>query len=500
MKRIVVWLLLLMLCLSACVSEKTETTAPLMTESQQNTVPVTRETESAAAPTDQEISFVPIHPVVRDYLASLSCTDSHVTVFRAAELKEIKAALPEGKFSVLTQGTQQTLRANYRLEKKTGPVQNGDLVILEAGLKDLSVEENGDSYLIAADGNSVFGEIQSQLIGKELGDTGSFILPAEITDWLLAAYDGKEIVYRIKDLYAVTDVSETTKEMMSQNGFRNAAELFRYLIDKNLSTEKTESKSRAGLGFLEAAIRCCDYSVSEEDRAAISRNMKESYAAEAASLQMSLEHYWKLIRPNILYFELDEDMEKAVDYLTDYTIKTALFVGAAAEQKQVTLNDEQAEAMWQTKKELFPPAQWAEMKYKCLMDLFLPLCDPKLEDAVWDLAIRRRSQETLPPTVPAEPKPLKADASPNEVYKYINDMIYRINILVRRGEGSELERKLMTYYPGAQFDYNRGMVTVFLTVEEEYLKQAAECFELVIGRFENVEYQARDYVPAGHYD
>ncbi len=487
-------LVLLIMSLSACSSNTNDSSSWAREEPLQNSSAVPQETNTTMASGIQVEKYLDIHPIVTAYLSSLSCHNSHILTIQTDKLSDIETELPDSKLSVFIEKSLQTLRANYRLDIKDGPIQNGDMAVLEIGEEGSSLAEEG-IYVIASSDYVLFHNLQENLIGQKRGDRGNFSLPESFAQWLLSDYTGDSLVYHITEVYSVSDLDDTTKAMMVNNGFENAEELYRYLLIKNKETIERESKYCAGLAYLEEAIKCCEYFLDEGDLQAVAQGIVDDYTRQAQSLGMSLEELWAWIRSGMLYFELDEDMEKAVSFLADFTIKAGLLIGAKAQEKQIELSDNEVETMWKSKKELYSEKEWSEIKYLCLEDKLFPLMDPKLEGAVWDVAIRQKSEAVAYPPIPDEPEPPRAQAGLNEIFNYINRKISRINLLVLHNKGSEMENQLMECYPIARLDGpEKTVIDVSFSVSEEELERMAALFETLVGKFECVDYHAVDQI------
>ena len=447
-----------------------------------------------------------LHSIAAEHLASLNCVKSYVESYDAEKISKVRAVVPEGSLKQLVRYIVPFFHNYYSMKIVDRVAKEQDMVRLNLSICDrdgkvlFEEKEENSIYVVAEAGAEKVLGLQSDLIGKKIGDSGEYNVP-ENAGVYFTKYAGHVIKYEVMWVYDLTIVSDDIQKMLESNGILTPADLYRHLFTLRVREEEALNRYYARLEYLDHCMELCSFSLDEGDKENMYQDALKAFQNNAMGL--ALRDYWKMIRDNTVYYRLPEDPYEGIRFVSNTELRRILFVGVLAQAKGLNVSDEEMEKIWHIEKQTSDSASWLKLKFELLEDKLLTACDPVLENSRYD-ALAATPESLVMPS-PAETAEDSGDTIPisseiRALLVKIQAEIARISARVLEGEGTEEEKTFMSLYPRADYDANTGRILIRLKTEEKALEEGTALIRKLIGDYGAVQYAADpDYVPNGQY-
>ncbi len=327
---------------------------------------------------------IEMNPLANDYLEKIGVFESKILKCDYLGVKGIVPELESVNILDVFQFEADYFSKYYVLEEKESDdlISENDLVQIKAVIteKDKTVLSIEDFILVAAKNGETFPGLQSGIIGKQIGFSGTYLIPeTELIGCI--GLEGKTLSYTISGIRSCSLESEIMKNSLKVQEINSPAEFYDYLFDLHTRELCQNNKFVARQKYIDAALKQCKFDFSADEVETYATDILKSYQKAASELGMPFEDYWKWARENAIAQEMNEDPYLQVVEEAKQRIGTILWVGAMSQNMGISITDEAVEKALVDLPEEAGESEKATARYYVLEDALIEKCAPVLADS-----------------------------------------------------------------------------------------------------------------------
>ena len=284
-----------------------------------------------------------MNKIAKDYLIQSGISKSRLTKCDYKGIEGIGSPIKNADLSDVSSFIGEFLLRYYVLNERgdTEPVAENDLIRLQAFIKDgeETFFTSDELLIVAAENGEAFPGLQSGIIGKPVGFSGTYIIPE--TDALKTTGSaGKVLSYTIADIQTCALKSDLLEASLKAQGIGSPAAFYDYLFDLHTGELWEVAKYTARQELISAALAKCRFQYSADEVEAYAERLLQSHQKAAGEVGMSFDEYWKWACENVVGLPLSEDPYLDAVEKAKREIGEIFLVGTMAERLKIDLSEE----------------------------------------------------------------------------------------------------------------------------------------------------------------